>query len=222
MSTSIVPQLVRKDLVLMKVPILLWWFGGVLAVVMTVALDLFLFGMIVFVTCLAGAGMHPAVQTVVEERREKTLPFIMSLPITVREYTTAKLVANLVIFGVVWLTLSGASLIVFVGPEGLNAGALPFVVIVLVGIFLAYTIVLATSLVTESIGGAITAIVGANLVTQLFLWWVVDLEGMRTVVKGDVAVWNATAFAVLGGQLVAIVALLAVTYALQARKTDFT
>ena len=30
-----------------------------------------------------------------DERREKTLTFVLSLPITVREYTTAKLIANL-------------------------------------------------------------------------------------------------------------------------------
>jgi hypothetical protein len=171
---------------------------------------------------MAGAGMHAAMQTVVEERRVQTLPFIMSLPITVREYTLAKLLANLGIFTSVWLTLSGASFLVFRGPEGMPNGAIPFVTIVLVGIFLAYTIVLATSLVSESIGGSIAAIVGANIVTQLFLWWVVvDLPGIRAFVDGDVAVWNGTAFTVLGGQLLAVAALITVTYVLQSRKTDF-
>ena len=153
MSASIVPQLIRKDLHIMRIPILLWWLGGVAAVATTIGAGFFLFGMILFVTCMAGSGVHAVMQTVVEERREQTLPFIMSLPITVREYTTAKLLANLLIFTSVWLTLSGASFAVFIGPEGLPDGAVPFVTIVLVGIFLAYTIVLATSLVTESIGG---------------------------------------------------------------------
>lgn len=221
MSRSIIPQLVKKDLRLVRVPVLLYWLGGLLAVVVTAAFDLFHLGTILFISCLAGAGMHPAVQTAVEERREKALPFIMSLPITVREYTLAKLVANLVAFGAVWLTLCGASLIIFAEPDGMNAGALPFIIIVLVGIFLACIVVLAASLLTGTIGGAVGAIVGSNIVTQLFLWWVVGLEGIREFVRGDVAVWSTTALTVLGGQLAAIALLVGATYALQARKTDF-
>jgi ABC-2 type transport system permease protein len=221
MNASIVPQLIKKDLQLMKVPALCWWFGGLASVALMITPGAFLFGMILFVTCLAGSGMHAVTQTVVEERREHSLPFIMSLPITVREYTLAKMVANLGMFSAIWVTLSAVSLVIFLGSEGLPNGSLPFRVIVLVGIFLAYTIVLAASLVTQSIGGAITSIVGANIVTQLFLWWVADLEGIKTVIEGDVAVWNGTAVTVLVSQLTAIVALLAATYALQVRKTDF-
>ena len=193
MSASIIPQLVKKDLHIMK-SILYWWVGGVAAVAATVVAGsgFFLFGMILFVLCMAGAGVHAVMQTVVEERREQTLPFIMSLPITVREYTTAKLIANLAIFGSVWLTLSCASFVVFIGPEGMPNGAFPFVTIVLVGIFLAYTAMLSTSLISESIGSSIASTVWANIGTQLFLWWVASLHGIRSVVGGNVAVWNGT------------------------------
>ena len=223
MSASIIPQLVRKDLHIMKIPVLCWWAGGGAAVVATVVVGagFFIFGMILFVTGMAGAGVHAVMQTVVEERREQTLPFIMSLPITVREYTTAKLIANLAIFASVWLTLSAASFVVFIGPEGMPSGAFPYVTIVMVGIFLAYTIILATSLITESIGGSITAIVGANIVTQLFLFWVADLHGIRSVIGGNVAVWNWTVVTVLSAQLTVIAALIGLTYLLQCRKTDF-
>ena len=96
-----------------------------------------------------------------------------------------------------------------------------FVTIALVGIFLAYAIVLATSLLTGSIGAAIAAMVTANIVTQLFLWWLVKRDGIQSVIDGDVAVWNTTALAVLAGQLVITLALLALTYALQARKKEY-
>lgn len=223
MSMSIIPKLVRKDLDLMKNPVLCWWVGGLAAVAATIALGsgFFIFGMILFVTCMMGAGVHAVMQTVVEERREHTLPFIMSLPITVREYTTAKLIANLAIFVSVWLTLSCASFVVFIGSDGMPAGTFPFVTIVLVGILLAYTVVLATSLVTESQGGSIAAIVVANIGTQLFLFWVAELHGIRSVIGGDVAVWNGTALTVLGAQLAAVIALIGLTYLLQLRKTHF-
>lgn len=221
MSRSIVWQLVRKDFVLMKTPLLLYWAGGALSVLIVILLGQFMAGMILFVTCLAGAGMHPSMLTILDERRERVLPFVMSLPITVREYTKAKLLVNVAAYGVVWSTLSASALVIFFGPEGMVAGKLPFVVICLVGILLGCTIVLAVGLVTGSLGPTVGAIVGANIFTQIFLWWVVDLDGIQAVLGGDVAVWNTTAITVLGGQAAAIVALLATTYALQVRKTDF-
>ena len=223
MSASIVPQLVRKDLHIMKIPMFVGWLGGIAAIVVTVlgGSGFFMFGMILFVTCMIGPGMYTVSQTVAEERKEQTLPFIMSLPITVREYTSAKMIANLAIFGSCWLTLSAASFVVFIGPEGMPNGAFPFVTIVLVGIFLAYTLILATSLISESMGWTITAVVGANILTQVFLWWVASLYGIRSVIGGNVAVWNPTALAVLGGQLAAIGVLIVLTYVLQSRKTDF-
>lgn len=224
MSTSIIPQLVLKDLHILKSMTLYWWLGGVAAVAATaiVGSSTFIFAMILFVACMMGAGVHAVMKTVVEERREQTLPFIMSLPITVREYTTAKLIANLAIFICVWITLSCASFVVFIGPEGMPSGAIPFVTIVLVGIFLGYTLVLSTSLIAESIGWSIASTVWANLGTQLFLWWVADLPGIRSVIGGDTVVWNGTVFIVLGAQLAAIAMLIGLTYVLQSRKKDFT
>ncbi len=226
MNRSIIQPLVVKDFEIMKTPVLCWWAPGLLAAVLPWLFDgwrVFLASLILSVSAMAGAGFHSVMQTVVEERREKTLPFIMSLPITVREYTSAKLIANLTIFGVVWVTLSATSLVVAVATADspLAKGAIPFITIVLVGILLAYTIVLATSLVGESIGLAITAIVVANIATQIFLWWVVSLDGIRSTIEGSVAVWSSTAFTIIGGQLLAVLVLLWLTFVLQARKRDF-
>ena len=226
MSRSVIGPLVVKDFEIMKTPVLCWWAGGLLSAALPWLFDgprVFLASLILFVTAMAGAGLHSVMQTVVEERREKTLPYIMSLPITVREYTSAKLVANLMIFGVVWVTLSAASLVVAVGTADspLAKGTIPFITIVLVGILLAYTIVLAVSLVSESIGLSITAIVVSNVATQIFLWWVVGLDGIRSRIEGSVAVWSDTALTILGGQLLGVLGLLWLTFVLQARKRDF-
>lgn len=221
MSASIVGELVKKDLAIIKFLVLAWASLGVVALALLVfAGPAFgLASMILYITSLAGMGIHAVVQTVVEERREQTLAFIMSLPITVREYTSAKLIANLSVFVLVWLVMSAASFVIFI--DGMPLGMLPMVVIILVGILLAYTVVLAVSLVTEAIGYAIGSIVTANLATQIYLWWVADLYGIRSVMGGDVPVWNATVASVLTVQLTAVVMLIGLTYLVQARKTDF-
>jgi ABC-type Na+ efflux pump permease subunit len=170
---------------------------------------------------MLGAGVHVVMRTVVEERRDKTLTFIMSLPITVREYTTAKLLANVTVFGVVWATLSLATYAVFLGPHGRPAGATPFVTILLVQSFVAFALVLAVSLVSESMGWAVASTVVANLGSQLFLWWVAARPGIAPFMPGDVAVWNGTVGTVITGQIGVVAVLILGTYLLQARKTDF-
>ncbi len=220
---TIIWQLIRKDLTIMKIPTMLWWLCGLFAV-FVIALggkEMLNFAAILFVSGMVGAGIHAAFRTVVEERREQTLPFIMSLPVTIGQYNTAKLMANLMIFSFVWSTLSVVAYFLVINGETLPAGSIPFLAIILIAIFLAYMVILATSLITEAVGGSIAAMIGANIGAQLMLWWVVSLEGIGSTVKGPVAVWNGTALTVLAVEIAAIVILIVVTYLLQARKREF-
>ena len=224
MSHSIVRQLVLKDLRLMRVPIICYWFGGLLAIAIAVfgGDALGLPGFILFVVAMAAAGVHPILATIVEERKQHTLAFVMSLPITIRGYTSAKLIANLLMFLSVWVTLSLASFVVFLpGDGGMPDGTIPFGVILLVGILVAYTIILAVSLVSESEGMAVVAIVVGNVGTQVFLFFVADLYAIRSVMGGREPVWNSTAVGIVLGQLTLVFMLIAGTYYLQARKKDF-
>ena len=131
------------------------------------------------------------------------------------------------LFGPVWLTLSAVGcFLAFAGEgsaapgEGLPDGTLPFATIVLVGIFLAYAVILMVSLVTKSMGFSVAAIVGANIGTQIYLSGVTDLYGIHSVIRGPTPVWNGTVLTILAVQTLAIVTLIALTYVLQARKKD--
>ena len=72
MSQSIVLQLVRKDLYLMRIPIICYWIGGFLAIAIAVfgGDALGLPGFILFVVAMAAAGVHPILATIVEERKQ--------------------------------------------------------------------------------------------------------------------------------------------------------
>ena len=60
-----------------------------------------------------------------------------------------------------------------------------------------------------------------NIGTQMLLWLVADLHGIRSVIGGPEAIWNSTSLGILAIELVVIVVLLVVTYHLQSRKRDF-
>lgn len=218
----VIGELIRKDLAIMKVPFICYWLAGFgsIAIAVTMGDTAGNIAFILFVTVLFGSGIHASMTTVTEERREQNLPFIMSLPITVQDWTVAKMTANLLLVGGIWLTLSAASFVVFIG-EAMPNGTIPFATIILVGILLAYLIVLTTAIVFQSITPAIIAIVGANLGTQAYLWWISTFHGIRATVNGMEAVWNGTALTVLGLQCAAIGLLIGLTFYAQSKKTEF-
>lgn len=219
---QVLRALVVKDLQFMKIPAICYWLAGLgaigLAMVFGDASGTVAF--ILFVSALVATGLHAAMLTVSEERRQQNLPFIMSLPITISDYTLAKMVANLLLGGGIWLFLSVASFIIFIG-DSVPHGRVPFMIILLVQILLAYIVVLTTTIVLEGIAPTITAIVGANLCSQLLLWWVAGLHGVRSTINGPQVVWNGTYLTVLGAQLFAVALLIGLTFYVQSRKTRF-
>lgn len=224
MSQSIVRQLVIKDLQIMRNFVLLYWAGGFASVAFVVLVDSEVAGTVgfmLFICAMAGAGIHSFYQTIIEEKIKLNLPFIMSLPVTLREYNVAKITANLLIFSSVWLTLSAASFVIFVGDDGLPTGIMPMMAIILVGIFLSYTMMLATALITGSQGYTIFALVFANIGTQGVMWFIADLYPIRSFIGGNEAVWNTTAVSVLLIEVLVIVLLLVLTVFVQFRKKDF-
>jgi len=100
MSTRMVGILIRKDLALMALPALGYLFGGAVGIGL-MAIEgraWFNAGAILLISALFGLGFHPCMATVIGERKDKTLAFIMSMPITPAEYTLAKIGANLLVF----------------------------------------------------------------------------------------------------------------------------
>ncbi len=221
--TSIVWPLVRKDLKILKIPSLAWFGLGVVAILLAIAdIGTELVPFIVFITAMYGAAIHPIMQTVVMERQEKVLTFVMSLPVSVKQYTTAKMIANLAIFTMVWGALSITFFAVsFAGDGGIPKGAIPFSTIILLAIFVAYTFILAVGLVCESVGFCTAAIGVASVSAHLFASWLPDHPGLAPYLADSSATWSAGAIQILLLQTLLIVGLIGATYFLQARKKDF-
>ncbi|MDP7597833.1 MAG: ABC-2 transporter permease [Pseudomonadales bacterium] len=223
MNESILKQLVLKDWRIIQEPVLLYWVAGAAAILVAIVFGeaLGVLSFVIFVFALIIAGVHPIFQTIVAERSDQNLPFIMSLPITIREFTYAKVIVNLAVFGSVWLSLSIASLIIFVGEDGMPRGTLPFFCIILVTIFVGYVIMLCVALITETQGPSIVASVVINLGAQLFVWAVADLYPIRSVIGGPVAIWNGTSVGIIVAEIAVIGLLITATVWAQTRKIDF-
>lgn len=223
MNAPMIRRLILKDWHFMRWPIALYLaLGGVaLTLIWAGSEASFYAGSVLLLTVLLSLGIHLVMATVVVERSEHTLPFVMSLPITPIDYTVAKIVANTAIFVLPWGALVAGALAVITGRDGIPDGLVPYATIVLTAILLGYCLILAVALISESQGWAIAAIVVGNLGLQAIMYTAARQPTIAASMKGDSVVWSSRAVAFLGSELALAAALIALTFYFQSRKTDF-
>lgn len=224
MNTAMVKKLVRKDWDLHRNIIVLYGVFSLLCLGLVAYPSEVAFGAgsILLVTVIISLGIHLVMSNVMGERERQTLPFIMSLPLGIREYTASKLIGSLLIFAVPWLGGVLAACALILTRQTLPDGLLPYALVMLTALLVNACLLISVSLVTESLSGTIVAIVIGNLGFQAFLFWVSKLPQITQTIRADQVAWNTTSLALLGGEVLALVLILSLTFWFQARKKDFT
>jgi ABC-2 type transport system permease protein len=191
-----------------------------LGIVATGGKAAFFIGLILLVTTIIAVGSMLVTSTIVEERKQQTLAFVMSLPISYREYTAAKVLGNLFIFLVPWLTLVFGSIALLVfSPKA--QGLIPFVVIMSMEMLVSTCLVLAVAVISESQGWTIGAIMVGNLALNVVGYFVAHVPGIAKGMEGPAVQWSPAASFLLLGEIAAMALLLGLTFFLQSRKKDF-
>lgn len=223
MNTALIQTMVRKDWDLWRGLILFYAVAGLIGLVVMAIPKTFAFytGTILLITVLIGCGVHLILSSVVYERKHKTLPFLMSLPVTISEVTTSKLVINMLLFFPLWLGLTLGCLFLIFSRETLPDGMVPFALIMLLELFVAYCLILGVAVVTESEGWTIGTMVGCNLFFNLFMFMVSKNQGIKPFIEGADPVWNAAAWSFLGIEIFLAVSFIGLTYYVQSKKTNF-
>ena len=222
MNYAMVRRLILKDWYLQRWAIL----GSLVGVVATLGIIAtggkvaFLFGLILLIMVVISIGAQMAVSTIVTERKEQTLPFVMSLPISYREYTASKIWGNLLIFLVPWLTMMLGSFGLLLLSPG-SRGLLPYAAIMSTEILLSTCLILAVALITESQGWTVSAIMVGNLAVNGIGYVVAHIAGIAKGMWGSTIQWSGAASAVLLAEFTTIALLLGVTFFVQAKKNDF-
>jgi ABC-type transport system involved in multi-copper enzyme maturation permease subunit len=228
MTDSIVPQLVRKDFLIWRRLILIFCSVS-LACIAAVGLlhghvpnhVMLNLGFTLLVTPAGTLGIVLLMQTNVFEKAKSTQLFIMSLPVTARRFTLAKLLVNVPVFGAVWLVTTAAAFAYTFGLGLLPPGAIPMMTMIFLGVFVAYSGILAVSLLSQSLGTTILAILFFEVGTSIYLWIVALVGPVGRHVFGPIAVWNRTAIAVVALQVLVAVAAMGTTLVVQTRRRDF-
>jgi ABC-2 type transport system permease protein len=221
MSGSIVKHLVRKDLRLHRVQITLTVVAGLLAlaIVGRGGEVPFVIGVTwFFVAIIVLACMLP-VSAIVNERKKQTLAFLMSLPLSSIEYTTAKLVSTLLMFMAPWLMLLISALVLLTTRN--VAGAIPMLLILAILPLIGFCLILAVALVSESEGWAIAATVVCNSSYGITWYLMSRVPALTANWTGHVAIFNPAVLRVLAVEVGIILLLGAITFFFQSRKRDF-
>jgi ABC-2 type transport system permease protein len=224
MNTFMIKRLILKDWYLQRWAIAGYLAGSVLALVLLAMGSnpaAFYASTILIITLMIGAGIHLAMVTVLQERTDHTLPFIMTLPISPQDYTMAKILANLSLFLLPGIALTAGTLGLLATPGARNGALIPFATLVLLELFASYCLLLTVAIVTESQGWTVGVMVTLNLFLQGFLYSISHIPSIALGMKGHGAVWSPTVLALLLAEGAAIVIVLAAAFALQARKRDF-
>lgn len=222
MKSSIMTRLILKDVYMNRMFIS----GSLLAVFLSLFVASlsetgFNIGGLMFITTMVVLGIFVAMYGVIRERENNSWLFVVSLPISVRQYFVAKLVAAMISFLLPWGLSLLATVLVVVWVEGLPNGLLPFFVLLMLFFFHNFAIFLAVALVTKSEAWVGATIVITNTSITLFLFFIHSLPSIRENLEGPVAVWSSEVFAVIFYELAVIVSVLGFALFVQSRRHDF-
>lgn len=154
------------------------------------------------------------------ERKEKTLAFVMSLPISPLDYTVAKMLGNGLTFlgpiAVLWLGLVFVSLNTPV-PDGF----IVFATLVIGHVVLAYSVSLAVAMSVRSEGWNTFVMIATQVMINPFIMWIGQIKAIAVPSRGDTIVWSPEALLILSAQIAVAAVIFGLTTWWHGRKPAF-
>jgi ABC-type transport system involved in multi-copper enzyme maturation permease subunit len=222
MNGAIVWRLITKDLYLYRWLIAGSLAAGLLSLVIAGINDMSgNIGFILLLTSIVALGVFIAIYGILTERKEKTLLFVLSLPISTKQYATSKVAASLIAFLVPWVILTVMIVTLTLAFDPPLDGRLPFTTAMMLFFLANFCVLVALVLSTASEFWAVAGIVVTNLAVSVYLTTVTKLPGIQEHIEGPVAVWSPTILTIIAVEAAVIVISLWLTLFVHSRKKDF-
>jgi ABC-2 type transport system permease protein len=177
-------------------------------------------GGLLLLVLLISTGFFAIGHIVLNERKEQTLPFVMSLPVTPVTFYIAKLLAGLIIYLVPFaLVVSATAFLIHYTP--LPDGMLVYAMLVFCFMLMTHCVALCVAVAVESEGWNI--FIQMALMTMLgpFMVWAARLQSIAANIRTDRIVWSPDVVSVLAAELLVLVLALGSTGWSHARKSSF-
>jgi ABC-type transport system involved in multi-copper enzyme maturation permease subunit len=177
-------------------------------------------GMFASMVAIIFLGILVPQQTIVNERMKQNLAFVMSLPVSYREYTTAKILCNLGAFLALWLPIT-IGMIGTIASTGVYGGIIPLMVVAALAPFVGFALFVAVAIVTDSAQWAMATMAACNVSYSLVWLLLARTPGLLKDLGSPVAIWRHPLPLVIGIEIAVIVLAFALTFYFQSKKTDF-
>jgi ABC-type transport system involved in multi-copper enzyme maturation permease subunit len=178
-------------------------------------------GSLMWLTTIIAIGVMLGIYGIMHERKEHTLEFVLSLPVSIAEYVRAKVLGLWICFFIVWLASSVAALLLIFLKDSIPDGIAAYTVLLCFFMLANYGVVLCGMLEARSEAASTGIIVVTNMGISVFMFTVAPLAGIQNTMWGSTPVWNATFWTVLGCELAVLLITFSLPFLLAARRRDF-
>lgn len=175
-------------------------------------------GFILVLTVAIAAGIHLIGTLMLAETTDQTRLFVMSLPISLLDYSIGKISVVLTTYLIPWTSMFACLVIATftLGKQG-NVAVLPAIFLFMLCGFM---LQLMTAVITESVGWTICVMVGCNVFFNVFLMQLFADTEVSEVVKSDILTWPKLVLQMVGVELLIIAVALVTAFLFQTRKRD--
>lgn len=222
MNTHAIQILFLKDLFLSRRHLFAYFAGGLVSSVLTCTPNetVSFIGFILIMTVAIASGIHLIGQLLLSESTEQTRLFVMSLPVSLLDYSIGKISVVLTTYMIPWSAMLALCTIgTFVLPWAKHGS-----IVVLLAIFLfllcSFLIQLVIAVVTESVGATICVMVAGNVLLNVFMMKLFAVPEVAAARQSEAVVWPAVILQLLAIECLIIVVALVAAIVLQTRKRD--
>jgi hypothetical protein len=220
MNLRAIRILFLKDLFLSRRHLFAYFVGGLAAsaLVCVPNATLAFVGFILVVTVAIAAGIHLIGTLLLSETTDQTRLFVMSLPVSLLDYSIGKVSVVLTTYLIPWTAMFASLMIaIFVSGKQGNAAVLPTIFFFLLGAFM---LQLVTAVISESVGWTICVMVGCNVGLNVFMMQLFAIPEVSELSKSNVLSWPNIVMQIIGVELLIIAATLVMAFLFQTRKRD--
>jgi ABC-2 type transport system permease protein len=223
MSRSVVTRLVLKDFYL-QWPLIA---GSLLLGFAMLGIALFgggpitfYVGSVSFICVLILLNVLLVGATVAQEKKDKVMLFVLSLPVSTTQYALTKLVSSLLAFLIPFCLLGGAAILV-IALTPIPHGLIPLTLAVMMYVCVYFCIFLAVALAADSVLKNTIVIICGNVGLNFLIAWLLNRPSVALASKGPVAIWSPEIIATLTVEVLGSLLALAAALVMILRKKDF-
>lgn len=222
MNTPVIRLLVAKDWQLFQKQLAAYVLAAIVALCFLGMASSWSFyvGSLLLLIVMVAVACFAISNSLLVERKEHTLPFIMSLPVSPLDFYLSKIIGNLLTFGVPFAVILLATLAVVLFTP-LPDGLVVYTLLIFGHILLAYSVSLGVAMAVESEGWNTFAMIASMVMINPFIMLLAQIPLISENVRTNAIVWSAPAVSILAAQVVLSIAAVVATGWIHCRKKSF-